>query len=83
MNNRLTDEGVTWEVPQTINPERDLNDIFVSAMPFRVEADEMVSFNLKEFTAEVISKALGCSSALNGRTCKYASGRSFWRGGIP
>ena len=56
-NNRLTDEGVTWEVPQTVNPERDLNDIFVSDA-FRVEADEMVSFNLKEFTAEVISKAL-------------------------
>ena len=55
--NRLTDEGVTWEVPQTVNPERDLNEIFVSDA-FRVEADEMVSFNLKEFTAEVISKAL-------------------------
>ena len=55
--NRFTDEGVTWEVPQTVNPERDLNDIFVSDA-FRVEADEMVSFNLKDFTAEVISKAL-------------------------
>ena len=55
--NRITDEGVTWEVPQTVNPERDLNDIFVSDA-FRVEADEMVSFNLKDFTAEVISKAL-------------------------
>ena len=55
--NRLTDEGVTWEVVQTINPERDLNAIFPGDA-FRVEADEMVSFNLKEFTAEVISKAL-------------------------
>ena len=31
MRMRLTDEGVTWEVPQTINPERDLNDVFPSA----------------------------------------------------
>ena len=61
--NRFTDEGVTWEIPQTINPERDLNEIFVSDA-FRVEADEMVSFNLKEFTAEVIAKALNSGSAL-------------------
>ena len=55
--NRLTDEGVTWEVPQTVTPERDHNDIFPGDA-FRTEADQMVSFNLKDFRAEVIRKAL-------------------------
>jgi hypothetical protein len=54
---RLTDEGVTWEVPQTINGERDLNEIFQSDA-FRVEADQMIGFSLKDFRAEVIRKAL-------------------------
>ena len=55
--NRLPDEGVTWEVPQTINPERSLNSIF-SDDAFRVEADQMIGFSVKDFTAEVLSIAL-------------------------
>ena len=55
--NRFTDEGVTWEVPQTINPERDLNQIFPGDA-FRVEADQMIGFSLKDFTAEILSHAL-------------------------
>ena len=60
-NNRLTDEGVSWEIPQTINGERDLNDIFKSDA-FRVEADQMIGFNLKDFTAEVVQNALNGSA---------------------
>lgn len=70
-NNRLPDgEGVTWEVPQTINPERDLNDIFASDA-FRVEADQMIGFSLKDFRAETISKAL--NDATVGTSTKAAS----------
>ena len=54
---RMTDEGVTWEVPQEVNGERDLNEIFKSAA-FRVSADQMIGFSLKDFRAEVIHKAL-------------------------
>ena len=54
---RLSDDAVTWEVNQTVNPERDLNEVFPSDA-FRVEADQMISFSLRDFRAEVISKAL-------------------------
>ena len=63
-NNRRTDEGVSWSVPQTINGERDLNDIFKSDA-FRVEADQMIGFSLKDFTAEVIQNALNGSADNN------------------
>ena len=60
----LPDEGVTWEVTQTINPERDLNDVFPSD-GFRVEADQMVNFSLKDFRAEIIQNALNGSADNN------------------
>ena len=53
----MPDEGVTWEVNQTINPERDLNDVF-PADGFRVEADQMIGFSLKDFRAEILKPAL-------------------------
>ena len=54
---RMPDEGVTWEVPQTINGERDLNEVFPSD-GFRAEADQMIGFSLRDFRAEILSPAL-------------------------
>ena len=54
---RMPDDGVTWEVPQTVNAERDLNEVFPSD-GFRAEADQMIGFSLKDFRAEILSPAL-------------------------
>ena len=51
----MTDEGVTWEVPQDhqrgTGSERDIP----VGHAFRVEADQMIGFSLKDFRAEVLS----------------------------
>ena len=60
---RLTDEGVSWEVNQTVTPERDHNDIFPSDA-FRTEADQMIGFSLKDFRAEVLRHALDSPTLL-------------------
>ena len=66
---RLSEDQVTWEVPQTINGERDLNEIFQSDA-FRVEADQMIGFSLRDFRAEVIGKALNNATVADDATAK-------------